>query len=249
MLLKQLCISLKRNNMTKKALNTHCKICNCTLNDLTSKVINGRAAPKCKQCYRDSVNKRANIRFEEKRSKELSTCPACNKQFRKNSSRKFCSLLCAFNKSYKININNCWISKSKKTNLSFKGNYVSGRRFSAEIKIERKLTIDDYVRSNCSNKSCVNPNHLEILTRIEISRFAKPQKPRKLTNLMVNEVIRLNKLHWFSREIAKEINLSQATVCKIINRSLLKTDYKENILDSDEAMQQLLDEINKSLGS
>lgn len=90
---------------------------------------------------------------------------------------------------------------------------------------------DLVVRHMCHNKTCVNPDHLEIGTHqdnmndmVEANRQAKGERAgrAKLTEFNVKEIRLRYKNGEGQREIAKEFSVSQCTVNHIIIRKTWK---------------------------
>jgi len=82
-----------------------------------------------------------------------------------------------------------------------------------------ELSADALVRHRCDNKSCVNPEHLEIGTSKDNVRDMLERNPRacgrKLTDEQVAEILAIRATGAYYHDIAKVYDVSRRTVEKI----------------------------------
>lgn len=101
--------------------------------------------------------------------------------------------------------------------------------------------------SSCEHKSCVNPEHLTKTT----SSVLLNQLGRRALKISKENILEIKKLYfdynWPKVQIGKKLNVSDVTIGTVIKK-ITEINITPMEVNSDIAMQQMLDEINKTLG-
>jgi len=251
------------DHLIVRARHAHLPICNIcfkALNDentIPSKNISSGRWPHCKECHYFYMKKA--------KKRELKYCK-CGKFLRNNDARSgYCSIECSFNDSFDVVENGCWIwnksfSSSGYPTITYKNKgsaSYTAKRVAMHIKNKRFPLLarsgDRALSANtCKNRNCVNVDHITFsnsITNIGTSNY-------KLLDSQVHEIINLYEIkNWNASDISRFYKVSYNTIVSIVQNKTYKhierkqlTLKKDDSIDSDEAMQAMLDEINKSLG-
>lgn len=124
--------------------------------------------------------------------------------------------------------NNCWECNSHKPSNNYPQFYKNGKI----VRLHRHVYEECFgeipkglvVRHKCDNTFCINPEHLELGThkdnindKVKRNRQAKGEKngSAKLTKEQVLQIRNDNRM---GKEIAKDFNVSRATISQIKNK-------------------------------
>mgnify|MGYP002672629053 CR=1 FL=1 len=124
--------------------------------------------------------------------------------------------------------NNCWECNSHKPSNNYPQFYKNGK----VVRLHRHIYEECFgeipkglvVRHKCDNTFCINPEHLELGThkdnvndKVKRNRQAKGEKngSAKLTKEQVLQIRNDNRM---GKEIAKDFNVSRATISQIKNK-------------------------------
>lgn len=122
---------------------------------------------------------------------------------------------------YKVNSNGCWVWKLKhRTHSGFpevsdKGiPKVATRIFAKEIK-DIKVPDGFVLFQKCRNRSCVNPDHLEIISKAESVRRGNASK------LIKSEVVIIRRIYangnCSQSRLSEKYGVSQSQISRIVN--------------------------------
>lgn len=165
----------------------------------------------------------------------MKNCIVCNSEFKPRARDKVCSIKCKILSSISKNENNCWLwNKSKANNrygkLRWKSRWYAAHRASYEI-FKGSIEKEKVIAHICDNASCVNPEHLSMMTQFEnlidcvkkqrLSEVQKIIRPR-FTDDQISE-IRLLKQSGFTYERLQRIfNCSITYLVKLVKNSVRK---------------------------
>lgn len=224
-------------------MRSHCKKCNCELNEETAAQAyskSGKYRATCRKCRsKESMVYVSNNR--EKRQAYMRSyirkigrvkqfpCEVCTALCYKKYTKAFCSDKCRFMSYVKIT-DACWIWTGAKTRqgygkFSFKGyNTDPAHRVSYKLfkgPIEENMVICH----QCDIKNCVKPAHLWIGTHQEnmLDMVAKDRQASKLSATDVYKIRELvEKFGVAQQKIVEQFKITSGTVSSIIHRRIWK---------------------------
>jgi hypothetical protein len=241
----------------KKEPRKNCSTCNDPLTEI-NKALDSKSPhgcrPQCKPCRQKKQHS-----HRLKNDTVQRNCIHCKVLFfrKTTATNRCCSDKCRVMSKVEIqNETECWkwtgnIRKGIPI-VADKNKQFTATRYIYEL-FMGKAEKDMFIYRTCELKPCVNPNHCKQGTHKEFIRSKVGLFLKKTKNVDIKKVRELfEKYRWSKTDIAKKYNICLETVCNIINRKKsynFEIDDTNNyhIIDSDEAMQKLLDEINKSL--
>jgi DNA-binding XRE family transcriptional regulator len=134
--------------------------------------------------------------------------------------------------------NACWEWRGTKNNagyplFSFKGRMISATKTAYSIYYKRKIPKGWVVSHTCHNVACMNPDHLYITSRSDLTKELyesgrmKPANQKgadnpnsKLTEDDVREIRRRKEEGATHMELAEEYGVTKTTISQIYNRKL-----------------------------